>query len=84
MLISIAGHRWHAPVTPATEGNINRRIMVQTILGKRQDPISNITRVKRTGGLAQVVQCLPRKHKALSQNPNTSRGGGGGNEWIKI
>jgi hypothetical protein len=33
------------------------------------DPISKITRAKRVGGIAQAVECLPSKHKALSSNP---------------
>jgi hypothetical protein len=32
------------------------------------EPISKITRVKWTGGRAQVVECLLCKHKALSSN----------------
>jgi hypothetical protein len=34
-----------------------------------RDPISKITRAKRTGGVAQVIECLPCKHKALNSNP---------------
>jgi hypothetical protein len=33
------------------------------------DPISKITREKRTGGAAQVAQLLPCKLEALSSNP---------------
>jgi hypothetical protein len=38
--------------------------MVQTDLGKKQNPISKITRAKRAGGVAQVVAHLPKKYKA--------------------
>jgi hypothetical protein len=34
-----------------------------------QDPISKITRTKWTGGVAQTVEHLPRKCKALIQTP---------------
>jgi hypothetical protein len=37
----IAG-QWQAPVIPATEGRINRSLMVQASLGKKQDQISKI------------------------------------------
>jgi hypothetical protein len=30
---------------------------------------------KMTGGVAQAVECLPSKHKALSSNPTTIKGG---------
>jgi hypothetical protein len=40
-------------------------------LGKKQDPISKITRAKRAGGVVQAVEYLPNKHKALTSNPNT-------------
>jgi hypothetical protein len=33
-------------------------IVVQTGLGKRKTPISKITRVKRIGGMDQVVESL--------------------------
>jgi hypothetical protein len=47
--------------------------MVQTSLGKKRDPISKITRAKRAGGVAQVVEPLPSKCKALSSNPKTKK-----------
>jgi hypothetical protein len=53
------------PVTPATVGSINRKITVQVCLGKKQDPISKITRAKMAAGVANVVECLPSKHKLL-------------------
>jgi hypothetical protein len=40
------------PEIPAMAESINRRIMVQAGLGKKQDPISKITGVKMAGGLA--------------------------------
>jgi hypothetical protein len=35
---------------------LRRRIMVQANLGKKQDPISKITRANRAGGMAKAVQ----------------------------
>jgi hypothetical protein len=35
--------------------------MVQDRLGKKQDPISKLTRPKKTGGIVQVVGCLSSK-----------------------
>jgi hypothetical protein len=45
--------------------------VTQAGLGKKQDPISKITRAKRAGGVAQAVECLTHKHEALSPNPST-------------
>jgi uncharacterized protein YwlG (UPF0340 family) len=50
---------------------LNRRIVVQTGLNKKQHTISKITREKRAGGMAEVVDYLPSKHKALNSNPST-------------
>jgi hypothetical protein len=47
------------PDIPATVRSINRKIMVQVGLGKKQDPISKITRSKRAESMAQVVEHLP-------------------------
>jgi hypothetical protein len=46
---------------------------VQAGLSKKQDPISKITREKRAGGLAQMANCLPSKHKAPNSNPNMTK-----------
>jgi hypothetical protein len=35
---------------------------------KKQDPPFQITRAKRFGGMAQLVECLSNKKKALSSN----------------
>jgi hypothetical protein len=48
------------------EGSTNRKIVVQVSLVINQDPISKITNAKWVGGLAQVVEHLPSKFKALS------------------
>jgi hypothetical protein len=37
-------------------------------LGKKWDLISKIIRGQRAGGMAQAVECLPSKEKALSSN----------------
>jgi hypothetical protein len=61
---------WCVSVIPASVGSIHRRTKVQARPGKKQVPISKITRVKRAGGIAQVVQCLPSQCETLSSNPN--------------
>jgi hypothetical protein len=45
-----------------------KRIMVQTSLGKKQDPISKITKASKCRGMLQVVECLPTKHEVLNSN----------------
>jgi hypothetical protein len=47
---------------------LNRRILVQVNLSKKQDSISKITRVKRTVGAAQAVESRC-KCNTLSSNP---------------
>jgi hypothetical protein len=42
-------------------------------LGKKGDPISKITRVKRAGGLAKAVEHLLSKCKVLSSKPCTTK-----------
>jgi hypothetical protein len=48
-------------------------MLVQIDLNKKWNPISKITRAKRDGGVAQVVEHLPSKHKAMNSNLNTSK-----------
>jgi hypothetical protein len=50
---------------PKYTGGIGRRIMVQD-WPQKKDPIQKITKTKRAGGVAQVVECLPTKHESLS------------------
>jgi hypothetical protein len=38
-----------------------------------EDPIQEVTKAKRAGGMAQVVEQLPRKCKTLSSNPSTNK-----------
>jgi hypothetical protein len=40
---------------------------------KMQDSIPKITKAKRAGGMTQVVEHLPSKHKAPSSNPSTTK-----------
>jgi hypothetical protein len=47
------------PVISAIAGSINRKILVQASLGKKQDPISKITREKRARGIAHIVDRVP-------------------------
>jgi hypothetical protein len=44
----------------------NRKIVVQAVLSKKQDPIAKITRAKTVASMAQAVQHVPSKRKALS------------------
>jgi hypothetical protein len=43
--------------------------VVQAGLGKKQDPISKITRAKMAGGMVQTVEYLPSKHEVLTPVP---------------
>jgi hypothetical protein len=45
-----------------------------------QDTVSKLTKAKRAGSIAEVVEPLPSKHKALS---STSKGGREGGEREK-
>jgi hypothetical protein len=49
--------------------NINRKIVVQTGLDKNSRSYPKINQSTRTRGMAQVVECLPSKHKALRSTP---------------
>jgi hypothetical protein len=63
----------HAPIIPAMIGSIKWGITVQAILGKKCDPISRITRVKWTEGVAQAVECLLCTCEALNSNPSSTK-----------
>jgi hypothetical protein len=52
-------------------GSINRRIAIQTSPGIKEDPISNITKTKRPGSMAQVVEQLSSKFK--NSNPGNTK-----------
>jgi hypothetical protein len=58
-------------VPHGSTGSLNRRTAVHTGLGKKQEPISKISRAKKAGGMAQEVKRLPLEHGALSLNPST-------------
>jgi hypothetical protein len=55
----------------SSDKQLNRRMEVHTDLYKNQGPISKITKAKnkRTGSMAQAMECVPSKHKVLSSNP---------------
>jgi hypothetical protein len=63
--LGMVGHACH----PAMAG----RIRVQAGLCKKGDPISKITRAEWVGAVAQAVECLSRKHEALSSNSSTAK-----------
>jgi hypothetical protein len=50
-------------------GGINRITMAQTNLGKNLRPYLKNSQSKKIFGVAQVEECLPSKHEALSSNP---------------
>jgi hypothetical protein len=50
--------QWQKPVISATQGSTNRSMVVQASLGIKQDPISNITKAQRAGGVVQMVENL--------------------------
>jgi hypothetical protein len=62
--------------------SLSRRMAVQAILGKKKRPHSESNKAQRLRVyVAQVVECLHSKHKALSLNSSTAeeeKGGGGG------
>jgi hypothetical protein len=69
----IAGHSGAHLSSQLWPEAYNRRIVVQAHLSKKQDLISKITRAKRSGGMAQVVEHLPSKCETLSSNPSTGK-----------
>jgi hypothetical protein len=58
--------QWCTPVITPTQGSTNRRIVVQAIPGIKQDCVSKTTNTKEASGIAQMVQCMSSKGKALS------------------
>jgi hypothetical protein len=54
-------------------GNKGRRISLQTVRYNIQDPTRKIIQAKRIGEIAQVVECLPSKLKALCSNPSSAK-----------
>jgi hypothetical protein len=54
-------------------GSVNRRIVVQASLGKKKDPIIKISGDKIAGGMAQMLENLLSKQKALSSNLRTEK-----------
>jgi hypothetical protein len=59
--VSSVYHRVHAIIPVTWEAKFRTA-------GKKQDPISKITRAKRAGAVAQVVECLPCNCEGLSSN----------------
>jgi hypothetical protein len=48
-------------------------IVLQVRLDKKWDPISQVTRAKRFGGVDQIVECLPCKYETLSSNSTITK-----------
>jgi hypothetical protein len=59
------------PIILATQETDIRRMVVpsQAQANSSQDPISKTPSQKRAGRMAQVLECLPSNHEALSQTP---------------
>jgi hypothetical protein len=53
---------------PSYKSSINKRIKIQATWGKKQAPISKISKAKRAGTVDQLAEHLPRKHEALSNS----------------
>jgi 5-enolpyruvylshikimate-3-phosphate synthase len=51
----------HVSVIPAMAESINRRVVFFASLGKKQNPMSKITRAKRAEDMAQMIAYLPAK-----------------------
>jgi hypothetical protein len=70
-----AEHWWLTPVILATPEAEIRRISGQSQAGANtwQDSTSKKPITKRIGGVAQVVECLPSEHEALSSNRCTTK-----------
>jgi hypothetical protein len=54
------------------QGNTNRRIVVQTSPGIKQDPISKLNNAKRAGRVSQGVEYLLNKYEAPGSTPSTA------------
>jgi hypothetical protein len=63
---------WFAPVIPATAENHKIGLQLRLAWTEKQDPILKITRAKRAGGVAQVVEYLPTKCESLISKPSTA------------
>jgi hypothetical protein len=53
-------------------GKHKQKDQVESGLGKKWNLTSKITRAKRAGAVAQMVECLCSKFEALTSNPNTT------------
>jgi hypothetical protein len=56
-------------------GGRGRKIMVQGPLRQKCKTLSEKKKLKQKvlGGMAQVIEYLPREHKALTSNPSTEQ-----------
>jgi hypothetical protein len=45
---------------------------LRSVWAKKLDPIRKITKAKRAGGMAQMVEHLPSKSEALNSNPSSA------------
>jgi hypothetical protein len=60
---------WRMPVIPATQEAERGGSRSKAYLGKSSRPYLKKVKVKNTGIVAQLVEHLPSKCKALSSNP---------------
>jgi hypothetical protein len=63
-------HQVVFPCHPSYTGSKNKENYGPSI---RQDLVSKITKAKRVGGMAKVVEHLPSKWEALRSNPGTAK-----------
>jgi hypothetical protein len=52
---------------------MNRRTSAQADMDKNQDSVWKLTKVKRAGDVAQVIECLSSKSKAFSSHSSTTK-----------
>jgi hypothetical protein len=52
-------------------GSINRKLVVQVGLGKKQDSVTKTAKAKRNAGVAHATECLPTD--VPSSNPSTAK-----------
>jgi hypothetical protein len=65
---------WFTPVNPVYLVGIGRRSWSKgSPKQKAWDPVWKVTKAKKDWDVAQVVECLPSKSKALNSKPSTTK-----------